>query len=227
MIPLYQSLSFVTCLRFLVVFCTLATLLLAILLPAGFPRLASARAGNFHPNVVANARRVRPGCCSGEADDQKPHLLAGSYYTLKNNFSAKLLLNNKGPTPIEVQPTLFSLSGDRFDAPPVTVDSNSHRFEDFGAWADIAGKQFREGSIQVFHRGKDLVLGAQIYLTDERHSLSFDEKLTELGKPGSSRLEGVWWLPSPKGVVTLVLSNTTDTTLSVSEHSRESSERRG
>lgn len=41
--------------------------------------------------------------------------------------------------------------------------------------------------MQLFHRGKDLVLGTQIYLTDELHSLSFEEKLTELGK-GSSRL---------------------------------------
>lgn len=108
------------------------------------------------------------------------------------------------------------MSGERFDVPPITVEANSHRFEDFGDWATIAGDQFREGSIQVFHRGKDLVLGTQIYLTDEIHSLSFEEKLTEMGKPGSSRLEGVWWLPSPRGAVKLVLSNTTDTVLSVS-----------
>lgn len=156
------------------------------------------------------------GCCGGDEGDNKPHLLAGSYYSLNNGFSAKLLLNNKGPLPIEVHPTLFSLSGERFDVPAVTVKGNSHRFEDFGDWAAIAGTQFREGSIQVFHRGKDLVLGVQIYLTGELNSLSFEEKLTELEMPGSSRLEGVWWLPSPKGTVNLVLSNTSDIPLSVS-----------
>lgn len=155
------------------------------------------------------------GCCGGEEGNNKPHLLAGSYYTLKNNFSAKLLLNNKGPLPIEVQPTLYSLSGERFAIPSVTVDANAHRFVNLRDWAALAGKQFREGSMQLFHRGKDLVLGTQIYLTDEEQSLSFEEKLTELGK-GSSRLEGVWWLPSPKGEVRLVLSNTTDAALSVS-----------
>lgn len=80
------------------------------------------------------------------------------------------------------------MSGERFDAPPVIVEPNAHRFEDFGDWVTVAGEQFREGSIQIFHRGKDLVLGAQIYVTNETHSLSFDEKLTDLGNAGSSRL---------------------------------------
>jgi hypothetical protein len=201
-----------------VAFSAVVALLLGLVLYSDVPRFANAGAEKFQGNEVAvgSTQGSSPGCCAGDEGNNKPHLLAGSYYTINNNFSAKLLLNNKGPLPIEVQPTLFSLSGERFDAPPITVASNSHRFEDFGDWAAVAGEQFREGSIQVFHRGKDLVLGTQIYLIDETHSLSFDEKLTELGKPGSPRLEGVWWLPSPKGAISLVLSNTSDTILSVS-----------
>jgi len=176
--------------------------------------------------MADSSKNRRVSCCGEEEGNNKPHLLAGAYYTINNNYSAKLLLNNKGPLPIEVQTTLFSLSGERFDALPVTVEPNAHRFEDFGEWVAIAGEQFREGSIQLSHRGRDLVLGAQIYLTDEAHSLSFDEKLTELGKPGSSRLEGVWWLPSPTGTVKLVLSNTTDTMLSVSTTIRGKSPKR-
>jgi len=164
--------------------------------------------------AASPTQNPRVGCCGGDEANNKPHLLAGSYYTVKGNFSAKLLLNNKGPLPIEVQPTLYSLSGQRAEIPTITVDANAHRFVNLRDWAALAGPQFREGSIQLFHRGKDLVLGTQIYLTDATHSLSFDEKLTELGK-GSSRLEGVWWLPSPKGEVRLVLSNTTDAALSV------------
>lgn len=80
-------------------------------------------------------------------------------------------------------------------------------FVELSDWVSTAGDQFREGSIQLLHPGKDLVIGAQLHLTDSKHSLSFEEKLTELGK-GSPRLEGVWWLPSPKGTVSLVLSNT-------------------
>ncbi len=142
--------------------------------------------------------------------------LAGSYYTLKNNFSAKLLLNNKGPLPIEVQPTFFSMSGDRFEASSVVVDGNTHQFLDLADSVAAAGQQFQEGSVQLFHRGKDLVLGAQIYLTDDRHSLSFEEKLSEPATSTSSGLAGVWWLPSTKGAVDLVISNTTDAAFSVS-----------
>jgi hypothetical protein len=60
MIPVYPSLSFVTRRRFLVVFCTLATLLLAILLTADPSRLASAGAGNSHPNFDPVAAAERP-----------------------------------------------------------------------------------------------------------------------------------------------------------------------
>jgi len=165
--------------------------------------------------VASPSATPQVGCCGGDEGNDKPHLLAGSFYTLRNDFSAKLLLNNKGPVPIEVQPTLFSLGGESFAIPIVAVAANAHRFIDLRDWVSLAGEQFREGSLQLFHRGKDLVLGAQIYLTDEMHSLTFEEKLTELGK-GSSRLEGVWWLPSPKGEVKLVLSNTTEAALSVS-----------
>jgi hypothetical protein len=130
-----------------------SALLIGLALYSGAPRPTNAGAEESHGSVIrAGSKQHTPaGCCVGD-EGHKPHLLAGSYYTLKNGFSAKLLLNNKGPVPIEVQPTLFSLSGDRFDAPPIPVDSNSHRFENFADWVAIAGEQFREGSIQVFHR---------------------------------------------------------------------------
>ena len=183
------------------------------------------RGGIRYIDGVAATATPQNGCCGGEEGNNKPHILAGSYYTLRNNFSAKLLLNNKGPIPIEVQPALYSLSGERYDIPPLIVDATGHRFVDLHDWVALAGTQFREGSIQLFYRGKDLVLGTQIYLTDNIHSLSFDEKLTELGK-GSSRLEGVWWLPSPRGEVRLVLSNTTNAALSVSVKVRAESPRK-
>src|SRR5437870_6590133 len=110
-------------------------------------------------------------CCN-----DKPHLLVGTYYSVKNGLNAKLLLNNKGPDPLTASPTLFSMSGERFDVAPVTVDGHSFQTIDMTSWINSAGPQFQEGSIEVFHVGKDLVLGAQIYLVDDAHSLSFDEK---------------------------------------------------
>jgi hypothetical protein len=100
------------------------------------------------------------------------------------------------------------MSGALFDAGVITVEPQSFRMIDLQEWVTLAGPEFRQGSIQVFHRGRDLVLGSQIYLIDERHSLSFDEKLVEAASFKSSRMDGLWWLPSPKGQVQLVLSNT-------------------
>lgn len=165
--------------------------------------------------VVRRTQEGKQNCCGGDEGDNKPHTLAGSYYTLKNNFSAKLLLNNKGPSPLEVRPTIFTMSGERFEPPAVTVAGNSYVFINLADWAALAGPQFQEGSIQLFHRGKDLVLGSQIYLTDRSGRLSFDEKLGEPANSSSSMAAGVWWLPSPKGTVDLILSNSTNETLSV------------
>lgn len=154
-----------------------------------------------------------PPCCG--SDDTKPHTLVGSYYTVKGNLSSKLLLNNKGPRPLEARPTLFSMSGERFEAPPVTIDPESFRMMDIRDWVQVAGPQFKQGSVEVFHLGRDLVLGSQIYILDEEHSLSFDEKLGEVSAFKSTRLEGVWWQPTHAGDVQLALSNTTNAPVTV------------
>jgi hypothetical protein len=63
----------------------------------------------------------------------------------------------------------------------------------------------------------DLTLGAQVKLVDFDHRLIFDEQLVEPAVMfASSRLEGVWWLPSRRNEMSLVLSNTTDSPLLVS-----------
>ncbi len=200
--------------RFAIGLCALAILLIAAVV------FYSSALSSVTANAQTESSRTQagePGCCGGEDEaDKKPHLLAGSYYSVKDGMSAKLLLNNKGPKPIEVQPTLFSMSGERFDVPAVIVEPNSHRMMEFGEWVANAGEQFQEGSIQVFHRGKDLVLGAQIYLVDEARSFGFDEKMNEPANAASPKLEGVWWLPSQRsGEVSLVLSNSSDSPLSV------------
>jgi hypothetical protein len=123
---------------------------------------------------------------------------------------ATLMLNNKGPEPVEVKPTLFSLTGERLEAAPVIVEGESFRNIDLATFGALPGSPFEEGSLQLFHRGPDLVIGAQLYLVDEEHSLSFDEKLTEYQGAVSTQLESVWWLPSRRSTVSLILSNTSD-----------------
>ena len=201
-----------------IVFLTIVTLVLALVstMPASRPVKARTEVSRSRPGVVVRrSQEAKQNCCGGNEGDNKPHTLAGSYYTLKNNFSAKLLLNNKGPSPLEVRPTIFAMSGEKFEPPAVTVAGNSYVFVNLADWAALAGSEFQEGSIQLFHRGKDLVLGSQIYLTNRSGRLSFEEKLGEPANLSSSMAAGVWWLPSPKGAVDLVLSNSTSETLSV------------
>ncbi len=75
-----------------------------------------AKSSNYSASLPAPTDSPTP-CCN-----DKPHLLVGTYYSVKNGLTAKLLLNNKGPDPLTANPTLFSMSGQRYDAPPVTVD---------------------------------------------------------------------------------------------------------
>ena len=139
------------------------------------------------------------------------HVLPASYYSLRGNLSATLTLNNKGPQPLDVQPTIFSLNGQRLDVPPVTVPGTSFRVIDLRQWA-VPGAGFDEGSLQIVHYGMDMQLGAQVKVIDADHSLIFAEQLMQM-MAMSPRLEGVWWLRSPQSNVRLVLSNTSDSPL--------------
>ncbi len=141
----------------------------------------------------------------------KPHTMAASYYSLQGNLKSSITLNNKGLLPLEVTPTLFNLSGERLDVPPVTVDATSFQVFDLAEWAAAGGPTFQQGSLQLFYRGKDLLLGAQVKIIDSSSSLIFDEQMTEPAAMFSSpRLEGLWWLPGNHSQVSIAISNTTD-----------------
>jgi Bacterial Ig-like domain (group 2) len=166
--------------------------------------IREAKSSNYSATLPAPIDSPTP-CC-----DDSPHLLVGTYYSVKHGLDAKLLLNNKAPHPIEIKPTLFSMSGESHKIAPVTVEGNSFQILDMSSWIAAAGPQFREGSIQVFHLGPNLVIGAQVYLEDDAHSLAFEEKFAEPANFHSSQLRGAWWLPTQKGEVLLALSNTSD-----------------
>lgn len=139
-----------------------------------------------------------------------PRTLAAAYYSLRSGLDATLMLSNQGPHPMPVEIRLFSLAGEPFDLPPVTLAGKELRAFHLRALVP-PGSAFEEGSLQVSFRGKNLELGGLLNLTDAAHSLIFDEELFEPAITfASSRLEGVWWLPSRNAKVRLVVSNTTD-----------------
>jgi hypothetical protein len=167
-----------------------------------------------NPSRAQNAGGAPPDAsapcdvCGGS--EETPHTLAASYYTVRDGLTATLMLNNKGPRRLEVTPTLFSLAGERLELPAVAVEGMSFREIDMRDF-QVAGTAFERGSLQLFHRGKDLVIGAQIKLVDEARSLIFEEKLLEISTEiGAQRLEGLWYLPTHRSTLRLILSNTTD-----------------
>jgi hypothetical protein len=139
------------------------------------------------------------------------HVLAASYYSLNDGLSATLMLSNQGPHSMNIDVTLFALDGSSFAVPTVTLPGNTvHGFE-LRDWLNAANVKFREGSLQVRYDGKGMELGGVVRHVDAAHSIIFDEELSEPAHDfASSRLEGVWWLPTPKSEVRLVVSNTTD-----------------
>ncbi len=161
-------------------------------------------------------RRRRNAAAALLTPPQTPHNLVAAFYDVQNFPTAKLLLNNKSLHPIEVRPTLYNLDGDTFEPPPVIAPPNSHIFVNLTDWTNLGGDSFLRGSLKLFHVGKDLVLGTQIYLEDEEHSLSFEERLAELGKFDSRRLEAIWRMPSNQATVKIILSNTSAATISAS-----------
>lgn len=146
---------------------------------------------------------------------EKPHTLVGGYYNISNPYKSKLLLNNKGGNPIEVQPTLYGDDGRILPIAPVIVEGQSYQFFDIADWARQGGADFNQGNIELFHRGNDLVIGSQIYITNEAKSIGFENKLGELGKFNSRQLEGVWWNPSNSTETDVALTNTSDELLTV------------
>ena len=131
------------------------------------------------------------------------HNVVASYYDVQDFPSARLLLNNKDIVEREIRPTLYSLDGIPFEPPPVLVGPKSFRIIDLHEWANLGGEPFRRGSIRLFHTGKDLIIGSQVYLEDAANSLSFEERLAELGKFDSRRLEGIWYMPRNQTQVTI------------------------
>ena len=121
-------------------------LLLLIGISAPFISFSSAHEAEKIRGRSSNAQPSQTppqGCCGQNADKDNPHLLAASYYNVGNNLTATLMLNNKGPEPVEVKPTLFSLTGERLEAAPVIVEGESFRninLRDLGA---LPARSFR------------------------------------------------------------------------------------
>lgn len=148
---------------------------------------------------------------SNQTIDEQSHTLVGSYYSFRNNLTAILMLNNKGGLPLVVTPTFYSSGGTRLQLAPITVREASYAEFDLRELLANAGGEFQEGNLRVTYQGKNMQLGSQIKVIDEAKSLIWEEQFVEpAAKYESSRLEGVWWMPSNNCDTKFIISNTTD-----------------
>ncbi len=142
--------------------------------------------------------------------------VAGSYYDTEDGLSSTLTLNNKGTQPLTVDSTVFSLDGTQLNLQPIIVPATNFIDVNLQTMLGNAGNEFRKGSIKLSYFGMQIQLGAQITIKDVAKSISFDEKLVEVGSYNSQWLEGVWYQPSSDAKVKIFLSNTSDQTLNLS-----------
>jgi len=191
----------------------LAGVLVSVLLLTAFYIVATVRR---LPTIVNAANHSGAGhsisnlASSALPQSDKPHTMAATYYSFQGNLKASINLNNKGLVPLEVTPTLFNLAGERLEVPAVTVGATTFQVFDLAEWAGPGGPTFQQGSLQLFYRGRDMLLGAQIKIVDSASSVIFDEQLGEPEAMFTSRLEGLWWRPDHDSQVSIAISNTTD-----------------
>jgi hypothetical protein len=128
-----------------------------------------------------------------QSEGRAERVLVASYYNVKDGWRSALMLSNQGPTTMPVQITLYSLSGEQFNLPPVAFNANEFKTFDLREYIPATG--FEEGSLQVSYRGKSLELGGVAQIMNESQSLIFDEELSNPKSFASSRLEGVGGCP--------------------------------
>jgi hypothetical protein len=163
--------------------------------------------------VLANPRPDEPSSY---------HTLPATYYSLRDDLTTRLTLNNKGPNPIVVQPTLFSPDGQRLDVLPVIVPGLSFVTVEIEQWV-VRGTVFEEGNLQIMYYGKNRELGGHLEIVDRARSLVFAEEMMPMTAKGlhshnanmSQRLEAVSWQHFGKSKVRLVLSNRSDSAVAV------------
>ena len=169
---------------------------------------------------------AKGGCCGATPDTQmlkalsspeyETYRLTATYYSLRDNLTTTLMLNNKGPQPILATPTFYSLAGTRLQLAPITVPATSYLDVDMHQLLAGAADEFREGSMKIAYNGISQQLGAQVKMIDSENSLIWAEQFVYTTKFTSNRLENVWWLPYQNTETKVVVSNTSSGTVAAS-----------
>ena len=160
-------------------------------------------------------KTVTPAKAKARQTPAITHKLVASYYSVKENLNATLMLSNQGLAQLSVRIHLYSKSGTALDLPAITLSGNEVRAMDLRQ-SIPAGSAFEEGSLEVNYDGRPLELGGVVALMNPAQSLIFEEELVEPARASdSSRLEGVWWRPTGSSEVRVAVSNNSNAAVSV------------
>lgn len=143
----------------------------------------------------------------GSPFEYQTYNLTATYYSLRDNLTTTLMLNNKGSEPILARATFYSLRGTRLQLPPIPVQAKSYLDVDLHSLLASSGDEFREGTVRIVYEGGNLQLGAQIRMLDAQRNLMWAEQFVYGSKFISSRLEAVWWLPFDEAETRVIVSN--------------------
>ncbi|MGH9764196.1 MAG: hypothetical protein ACREAC_25460, partial [Blastocatellia bacterium] len=141
-----------------------------------------------------------------------------AYWRSDSSFDSTLVMNNASSSDLTVQPTLYNLEGAALTVAEVKLPARQHVSVKISDWisASAGGSSFQQGSLILnYMSGNAADLGALLTVTDPIHSLSFDVPDEMPMSYMSSRLEGIWWLPTQRSDYSLVVSNMANTAVSM------------
>lgn len=149
------------------------------------------------------------------AEPDEWHVLTGAYYDTRGRWTSKIVLNNKGRDPEMPKVTVFNANGRPYAVPNVVVPGTGFLELDLARVARMAGGSFSVGSVRIEYHGKKLQMGAQILVQDLERGLQLDEQMSYVGASPVNRVEGLWWRPSERAQMSVVLKNRSDESIVV------------
>jgi hypothetical protein len=191
----------------------------ALLLALGWPSVAQPQ-----PKVMAPYRPVAPRVTSAVPYRKAvPRSITGALWMIDANFKSTIYLtNNVETSPVTATPILFLSNGNRYTLPDVKLEPGGTAAlsvnEELGklgiaSWANLTGY------VEIQYQWPWDALCGMVQNMDAVHSLIFTSVLapkadlspqsSDVGKPSSQVLEGMWWKQEAGVTGFVALSNLT------------------
>ncbi len=140
------------------------------------------------------------------------------YWTVGEGFESSVVINNTLNRPIEARLTLYNHLGDELRLPELLLEPLESKTISLNQMlASVRSEHQGFGSARLEYQGRPLELPAQMVISNRALSLSWSSLFVNRSFFSSSRLEALFWLPFAGTRAKVVLSNTSEKSLKVSE----------